>query len=391
MAKRISAALGIDVGTQSVKAATVRMTKDGAVLSGLGFAPTPEGSVDHTGILDPMSVGQAVKAAAAESGGCKDVVFCINGSQSVVVRLLEVPKMTDAELSDHMNWEIQRNVPFAEPNVVSDFRPVDNPSLQDSQNMEVVMAVSPQSAIDLILSVVKNAGLKPAAIDVEPLGMGRVLDTCHRSDVGSKSVCMVNIGHSTTAINMYRGGTLAFPRTVPLGGAMLTKAISDGLNVDLATAEERKVASAFIPDTAGAGGGFTVPSAQTTSVYDYGEGGEQAGEGGEAPIASFEEESSHLYRYMESSLEEIVSEVRRSIDYYRSRGGDIDMIVLCGGCANIRGIESFVSRSIGITTVKANPFQGIGLEVRGVGETYLSSKASDFVVAVGMGLHIAYD
>ncbi|MER3466620.1 MAG: hypothetical protein C4340_05775, partial [Armatimonadota bacterium] len=140
----------------------------------------------------------------------------------------------------HMAWEIQRYIPFAESTVVSDYRRIPNPSLDATQNMEVVMAVSPQSAVETVVELIRSAGCKPAAIDVEPLGLGRVLLTAHSSDLATKNICLVHVGHSVTGINMYRMGILAFPRTIPLGSSLWTKAISETLGVGWEDAEVLK-------------------------------------------------------------------------------------------------------------------------------------------------------
>lgn len=385
MAKKLSAAVGVDIGTQTIKVATVKATKDGYAITGLGVAPTPEGTVDHTGIFDPQSLGAALKGlVASTSGGVKDLVFCIAGQSAVVVRILEVPRMSDTELVDHMQWEIQRNIPFAETNVVSDFRPIDNPKLVGSQNMEVVMAVSPRSAVETVLTLIKAAGCRPGAIDVEPLGLARVLRTCHYHDLGIKNTCLVHMGHSTTSINMYREGMLAFPRTVPIGGSMLTKAISDTTGVTMEEAERRKVNEAVVPDSA-AGGGFAPGATIGVPSSPFGEPeGSQEGPGGS-------QGGDALYKAMAGTLEEFTAEIRRSIDYFRSRGGDVEAIGMSGGGANLKGIVEYMGRSIGLPTAKVDPFANIGAMLSPDAETLRQQHASEFAVAVGMGLHIAYD
>ncbi len=386
MAKRLSAALGVDVGTQSIKIAAVRLGKDGAVVTGVGITPTPEGVVDHTGIFDPQPIGEALKGLVSSSGlGVRDVVFCLNGQSSVVVRILEVPRMSDNELTEHMHWEIQRNVPFSESNTVSDFRPIDNPALANSTNMEVVMAVSPRSAIDNVITLMKAAGCKAGAIDVEPLGLGRVLRSCHYSDLGSKNSCVVHIGHSTTAINMYREGTLAFPRTIPLGGSILTKAISESLGVSMAEAEQMKHSQA----SAGSSSTTSLPQA---TYQPFADDSGNAGEGevaAPAPVATSGGDS-RIQTAIQPHLEEFVAEVRRSVDYFRSRGGDVSDIGISGGGANLKGLGDYISKSLGMPVSKINPLQGVEIAMSG-DETFARENASQFAVAIGMGLHIAYE
>lgn len=382
MAKKLSAAVGVDIGTQTIKVATIKSTKDGYAITGLGVAPTPEGTVDHTGIFDPQSLGTVLKGlVASTSGGVRDVVFCIAGQSAVVVRILEVPRMSDTELADHMQWEIQRNIPFAETNVVSDFRPIDNPKLAGSQNMEVVMAVSPRSAIETVLSLIKTAGCRPGAIDVEPLGLARVLRTCHYGDLGIKNTCLVHMGHSTTSINMYRDGVLAFPRTVPLGGSMLTKAIADNFGTSMDVAERRKVSEAVVPESA-AGGGIGATIGTPYSPFS------EPQESEEAPAS---QEADALYRAMAGTLEEFTAEIRRSIDYFRSRGGEVEAIGMSGGGANMKGIVEYIGRALGLPTTKVDPFANIATMLSSDAETLRQQRASEFAVAVGMGLHIAYD
>lgn len=395
MAKRLTQALGVDIGTQSIKVAVVRLGRDGATVSALGKGATPENAVDHTGIYDPATLGAALRGVLAESGiGAKDVIFSITGQSAVVVRNLEVPRMSDKELSEHMQWEIQRNIPFAESTVVSDFRPVENPALDGTQNMEVVMAVSPQSAIDMVLDLLRAAGCKPAAIDVEPLGLGRVIRSCHPHDLGAKRVCLVNMGHSSTAINMYRSGVLSFPRTVPIGGSMLTQAISDSMGVTIDEAEHMKISQASIPDASSpAAGGFAVPGATMQADYQpYNPFGEEGAEGEPtaAPVPAAPGGDSRLFDAMSNQLAEFVAELRRSIDYYRSRGGDVDEVALTGGGAKMAGIDGYISRSLSLPVSRVNAFQGVAVEAPGY-ETYVTNGASEFAVAIGMGLHIAYD
>ncbi|MBX6353321.1 MAG: type IV pilus assembly protein PilM [Thermoflavifilum sp.] len=385
MAKRLTQALGVDIGTQTMKIAAVRQSRESGVgITALGLTRTPEGTVDYTGIFDPQTLGASLRSLITESrAGVRDVVFCINGQSSVVVRNLEVPRMSESDLASHMQWEIERNVPFAESETVSDYRPIDNPALAGTDNMEVVMAVSPRSAIETVLALIKAAGCRPAAIDVEPLGIARVLKTCHPNDLGSKNVCVVHIGHSTTAINMYRSVTLAFPRSVPLGSSQLTQAIAEAFGITMVEAEERKHSAGAVPEGFTAGGGGVTVQTEFQPYTPFGEP-----QPGGAPSVT---PADRLFQAIQPHLEEFVAELRRSIDYYRSRGGEVDEIALSGGGARLKGLDQYIHRSLGFPVSFVNPFQGVDLSGVEGAETFVRDHASEFVVAVGMGLHIAYD
>jgi len=178
MAKKYNSILGVDIGSQTIKIAEVRLQGRQPSVTALGMAQTPEGAVDHIGVHDSESVGQVLKQLCASSGvSVGDVVVSMAGQGSVLVRTLEVPNMNESELKQHMDWEITRNIPFAESTVVSDFKAFP-PESAAAQNMDVVMAISPQSAVDLIVDMVKKAGKKTEMPTAEELvGLPPALET----------------------------------------------------------------------------------------------------------------------------------------------------------------------------------------------------------------------
>ncbi|RYG47160.1 type IV pilus assembly protein PilM, partial [bacterium] len=241
MAKKLNSVVGIDIGSRKIKVCEIKTQGKEPIVTALGIIDTPEGAVDHGGIYNDEAVAQALKSVLSSSGiSTKAVVVSIAGQNSVLVRTLEVPRMNPQELRDHMQWEINRNIPFAESTVVSDFKALgdDDPN---SPNMDVVMAIAPQSAIDTTVSCIKRAGAQTAAIDVEPLSMARSVARSYDDELSGKTVCLVDMGASSCAINIYSGSKLLMPRQIPLGGDMFTKAIADDQTLPLGDAEHLKM------------------------------------------------------------------------------------------------------------------------------------------------------
>lgn len=458
MPKKPSSVLGVDIGSQRIKVCEVKVQGKEPVVTALAIADTPEGSVDHTGIFNPDAVGIALKQLIKDSGATSNqCVITIAGQASVLVRTLEVPKMNAAELKDHMGWEINRNIPFAESTVVSDFKPLggDDPN---SPNMDVVMAIAPQSAIDTVMACVKKAGRQTNAIDVEPLSLARALQNSYDEVLGDKTVCVVEVGSKTTSINIYRGSKLLMPRQVPLGGEMFTKAIADAYTMNMADAEQSKVTKALIPSSviAMAGqqmtpfGGFggdlqnynpfaddaavpTYGSSEPTGAYSSGnpyspeESHYAPGETAygtpdpyaaadpyavpqdsaysepettpfvvpatedHTPAIEEDPEVMRLYQAFAPVLDELVSEVRRSIDYYRSRGGDVDLVELCGGGTLLKGLEEFLTQALGQTCDAFDPLRRLNVNSKKVSPEFVMEHKQEFAVAIGNGLHIFFD
>lgn len=450
MAKKLNSVLGIDIGSQRIKVAEVRSQGKEPVITALGMIDTPEGAVDHTGVYNSDAIGQALKQVLSQSGATVGAaVVSIAGQASVLVRTLEVPKMNPTELKDHMQWEINRNIPFAESTIVSDFKPLggDDPN---SPNMDVVMAISPQSAIDTMVACVKKSGRAVAAIDVEPLSLARSIQTSYDDMLVDKTVCVVDLGHTSTSINIYHGNKLLMPRQVPLGGEMFTKAIADSYSLPLSEAEQMKRDQLIVPDSAGStstvgdpfgisptgedfqtynpfgdDAAFVAPT-ETTSidpVIEYSAPADYLATPDEAttsipadpdvfevvettevvesdpalavppadnlPVADAGD--LRLFNAVAPVLEELVGEIRRSIDYYRSRGGDVEHVEICGGGCKIRGLAPYLQRSLGIACDTYDPTRRLNINARKVPQTFIDEHREEFAVAIGNGLHIFFD
>ena len=451
MAKRLSSVLGVDIGSRKIKVAEVRTQGGEPMVSALGMIDTPEGAVDHTGVFNAEAVGIALKQAISQAGAsASHVVVSIAGQASVLVRTLEVPRMSPAELSEHMQWEINRNIPFAESNVLSDFKQLDDED-PSSPNMEVVMAISPESAIQTVNACIKKAGKTTAAIDVEALGLARSLKVSYDDLYHDKTVCIVDVGHLTTSINIYKNGRLLLPRQVPVGGEMFTKAISDAMGVGMEEAELLKQQKCHVQASLlqavggsqfnfGSGGGLTqefqpynpfaeepaagnepAESAPAVSPEPFEEPTTFGDQAHQAPAAfdpfatadrpadpaapssgpqaapvpiltgSGDPESQRISGAVVPVLDEFVVEVRRSLDYFQSHSGSVDQIVISGGGSKLSGLSDTLFQALGMPVASYDPLRHISVQGKRIESGFVDEHRADFAVAVGNGLHIFFE
>lgn len=242
--------VGLDIGSNFIKACEVDVRGGKANLRGIAVIPTPPDAVANNEIVDPVALGKAIKQVLSQSGiKAKTVITSVAGQTSLVVRIIEVPKMTRAELQETMKWEIERHVPFASEQVVMDYQPLVPPEeVPEGQNMEVLLAVAQESLVTMHVKAVQAAGLKPVAIDIEPLAYSRALLDLANGAGPAGTIAIVDMGASSTDISIYRDGRIAFTRSIQLAGNTLTKAISDVLGRPFADAEQLKKDLAAIPE-----------------------------------------------------------------------------------------------------------------------------------------------
>jgi type IV pilus assembly protein PilM len=222
--------VGLDVGTTLMKVAEVRPTKEGVQINAVGVAPTPEGVIDESGyIQDPQALGQAIRQLLTQAGiATKQVVTSVPGQSGLVVRVIEMPKMTPAELDKSMAWEVERHIPFAaQGDVVTDYAVIERPDADP--NMEVLLAAAQQDVVDAVVKALFAAQLDPVAIDVQVLATARTIIGLQPEKYQDRTVVLLNVGATATDMGVFAGKVLRLPRTIPIAGNHFTQAIVDSL------------------------------------------------------------------------------------------------------------------------------------------------------------------
>jgi len=240
--------LGLDIGAAFIKAVEMHPSKGSLAITGVGVLPTPPGCIVNDEIVDPIVLAQAVKQLLAESNiKTKNVIVSVAGQSSVVVRVIEVPRMNEKELAETMRWEIDRHIPFAPEEVIKDYSPILRPDDDpNSANMSVLLAVAQNNLISGAMETILAAGLTPVAIDVELLAGARAAFDVDDSFL-NETVALVNMGATKTDVAIFEKGSLAFPRTIPVAGNAMTEAIASALGVDWGDAERLKKQHGVVP------------------------------------------------------------------------------------------------------------------------------------------------
>jgi len=85
-------------------------------------------------------------------------------------------------------------------------------------------------------------------------------------------------------------------------------------------------------------------------------------------------------------LGELASELRRSLDYYRSRGAQVsvDRVLLTGGSANLTNLAAFLQNELQIPVAVANPLASLPVTSKLFDPGYLPAIGPAFTVAVGL-------
>jgi type IV pilus assembly protein PilM len=91
---------------------------------------------------------------------------------------------------------------------------------------------------------------------------------------------------------------------------------------------------------------------------------------------------------LEAVSRELSLEVQRTFDYFASttESERISKIVLSGGCAQLAGLDEFLSSSWGIPVELARPFQSLQVDGGRFPAAELERLGPTLAVAVGLGM-----
>ena len=340
--------VGIDIGTHTVKLVQLKKAGKGYQLLNFGVMPLmPESIVDGT-IANPSAVVEAIRnLVRMEKIKSKEVATAISG-QSVIVKKIRVPEMTDKELAENIQWEAEQHIPFEISDVNISFQripPTDMSNAAADGQTDVLLVAARKSKIEDYQNILIESGLQPVVIDTDIFALENEYEV--NNEVGYESVVvLVDIGASTTNINILKGNLTLFQRDIAIGGNMYTSTIRKELSVTYEQAENLKRGIGFDSNV---GKDDVLPLMATVS-------------------------------------EEICEEIQRSLEFFRSTTADttIEKMVLSGGCSLIKGLDQFLSSRLGLPVELANPFRNIQYSAKTFDPDYIQAMAP--VAAVGIGL-----
>jgi type IV pilus assembly protein PilM len=336
--------IGLDLGSSYIKTIKLKESKGSYELELFDLYPLPPELIVDGSIIDSIRLVEAIKDMVKKAGiKTKDAVISISGHSSVIIKRISLPEMSEEDLSESIKFEAEQYVPFDIDDVNLDFQII-GPKEEPGQ-MDVILVAVKKDIINEYISVIKEAGLSPIIVDIDAFALENMYGTNYEIEPG-KNIALLNIGASTINMSILKGGISVFTRDSSMGSNLHTEALQREYNISYDIAEKLK-----------------------------------RGE----PVENVSSEDAAAV--IESASEEILSEIVRSFDYYRSTTmhEDISEVIFSGGCALLSNMPSMITEKTGIETRVAEPFRNIKIPKK-FDETNILEIAPVMAIAVGLAL-----
>jgi type IV pilus assembly protein PilM len=342
-------AVGLDIGSNTVKIVQLNETKRGIQLCNFAMAQVPPETIVDGTIMDSRSMVDTIRELfSSQKIKNKDVAIAISG-HSVIIKKINLPTMTQDELEESIQWEAEQYIPFDINDVNIDTQ-ILNPQSKEQGQMDVLLVAAKKDIINDYSAIIAEAGLNLVCVDVAAFAVENAFEINYEVP-SDEIIALLNIGASVSNINILYSGIPTFTRDIAMGGKQFTEELQKQLNVSYEEAETLKV-----------GGDVTQDS---DSILPQ-----------------------EVEKVLADVSETFASEIQRSFDFYSSQSveGKISKIYLSGGTSKLPSIVRAMEKRMGIGIEVMNPFKNIIIDEKKFDISYLKSIAPQATVGVGLGL-----
>ncbi|MBT7443564.1 MAG: pilus assembly protein PilM [Methylococcales bacterium] len=338
--------LGLDISSTAIK--LIELSRSGANYRVESYAaePLPPNSVVENKLQELDAVGTAIaKAVKRSNSKLKGAAVAVSGS-SVITKMITMPSsLSDEEMEGQIELEADQYIPYPLEEVNLDFE-VQGPSEKKPGMVDVLLAASRSENIEDRVAALDLAGLGAKVVDVEAYALENAFSLIAaqmEDNAVDKTIAVVDIGATTTTLNVLRNKKIVYTREQAFGGRQLTEEI------------QRKYG------------------------LSYNEAGMAKKQGG-LP-------DSYITEVLEPFKDAMVQQVNRSLTFFNSNSPTtpVDHIILAGGSASTQGVDELISDRLGVSTSLANPFANMSLSSK-VNPQSLSSDAPALMIACGLAL-----
>src|SRR4030042_6782502 len=104
--------VGLDIGTHSIKAITLRRGGNEAALVSVGSIPTPPKTLVSETPEDLEVLAEALKKLRKEAKITENRVVASLPESQIFTRVIQLPKITESEIGSALKWEAEQYIPI---------------------------------------------------------------------------------------------------------------------------------------------------------------------------------------------------------------------------------------------------------------------------------------
>lgn len=320
-------AFGLDISDLSIKFAHLKRRGRELSLEYFGETSIPEGVIAGGEIKKEGDLAAILKDGLRTAEGRKvSERFCIASlpEEKSFVRVIKLPNIKSEDVAHAVRWEVEGIIPLRLDEIYFDYAII--PSAKTpSKQFSVLITAFPRNIVESYHSVLRRGGFTPLALELESQAISRSVVP---RTANQKAFIIVDVGATRTSFIIFSESSVVFTKTIAVGGNGLELAIANALKVSITEARKIKIDNGL------------------NKSYSSGS----------------------VFETLLPHVETITSELKQQLVFYADQvirnsevSADIERIMLCGGDANLIGLEKYIATAVKKLTVVGNPFVNFNL------------------------------
>ena len=306
--------VGLDIGTSAVRAAELDLSHSPPVLVTYGQVGLPQDSLSNGEIKDSSAVTEAItKLWQNGKFSTSSVIVGIAGLRAIT-REIDLPFVPDSEVDSAVRFQSEEVIPFPpDQTILSSQVLSDYTSPEGDKMRRILVAAAHSDLVNGVIETVEKAGLTVEGVDLISSALVRAIGGHEDTE---QPEAIVSVGAGLTVVVVHQNGRPQFVRTIGSGGNATTAAISGTLDIPTSDAEGTK---------------------------------RRISEGGPQMLAAG--------RAAQQSINELVSEIRNSVQYFASLPGrlPVSRVLVTGGGSALHGLVGALESQIGLPVLSVSP------------------------------------
>lgn len=337
--------VGLDISSSAVKLLELSRRGDKFHVETYAVEPLPPNAVNEKQIVDPKLVADSIARAVNRSGTrTKQVALAVAGA-SVITKIVQMPSgLSDHDMEEQIRAQADQYIPYPIEEVNLDFQSAGD-SDRGAGNSDVLLAACRKEQVESRCAAAEIAGLIPRVVDIEAYALENACQFLRHQMPGRgvrKTVAVVDVGANTASLLVLHDLQTVYTRDQAFGGKQLTEEI----------------------------------------MRQFGMSFEDAGKAKKFGNLPENYESEILPAF----IADMGQQIDRSLQFFfaaSSKHGNIDQLILAGGCAHIPNVDILIQERLRIPTVVARPFAEMSVSARAKPAVLAKDEAS-LLIAAGL-------
>lgn len=331
--------IGIDIGFSSIKIIQLNYAGKNVYLAGFGYKVIPFDIRSKEKARNEFVMAVLKELMRENNMNALNAVTVVSGP-GVSINSLTVPQMAQKEVKGAVALELKKSLPFDLEEAIFDFQVGGEVHDRVGVKLEVIAVAAQKSLVNKKTELITQVGLKPIRVSLVPFTLLNIVQKGMILAEG-EVIAIVDLGARSTTISFFKEGRLQFSREISTAGDHITQSMirtitTESGRVTITIDEAERLKSTWgIPTKKDA----TNPDAKKEIVSI-------------AQIAAM----------MRPVLERLMTEMKRSINYYRQafKVNKIDRLFLTGGTSRLRNLDEYFSRNlVDVKIEKLDPLEVI--------------------------------